>query len=223
MERAIVKRYFQVMFNLVFLSAILFVTGGTLYWDWAWLFIILSLFNLLINAIVLPREVIAERGRVKLKVKSWDKVLTSVAKVLTISMYLFAGLDYRYMWSSAQHPTIHLIGLGLTFGGSALFTWAMTANPYFSTAVRIQAERGHTVATGGPYRYVRHPGYLGHIMMTIGTPLALGSLYALALALLVGVIMIIRTALEDKMLTNELTGYQAYTEQVHYRLLPLIW
>ncbi len=66
MERAIVKRYFQVMFNLVFLSAILFIAGGTIYWGWAWLFIIFSLINLLINALVLPREVIAERGRVKL-------------------------------------------------------------------------------------------------------------------------------------------------------------
>lgn len=223
MERAITKRFFQVTFNLFLLSAILFIAAGTLSWGWAWLFIIFSLINLLINAMVLPREVIAERGQSKPNVKNWDKVLTAVAGVLIVGMYIVAGLDYRYTWSHALAPAGHLVGLGMTGSGSALFTWAMTANPFFSTAVRIQVERGHTVATGGPYRYVRHPGYVGYIVMTMGTPLVLGSCYALLLAFAVGITMIIRTALEDKTLREELFGYQAYAEQVRYRLLPLIW
>ncbi|MBU0705027.1 MAG: isoprenylcysteine carboxylmethyltransferase family protein, partial [Chloroflexi bacterium] len=104
-----------------------------------------------------------------------------------------------------------------------LFTWGMTANKFFSTSVRIQEERGHTVASEGPYRYVRHPGYVGYIIALFATALALGSLWALVPAVLATCLFVVRTALEDRTLQKELAGYKEYAQQVRYRLLPGVW
>jgi protein-S-isoprenylcysteine O-methyltransferase Ste14 len=99
----------------------------------------------------------------------------------------------------------------------------MAANAYFSMVVRIQEDRGHAVVTDGPYRFVRHPGYLGSILFALATPLVLGSLWAFVPCGLGAVLFIVRTALEDKTLQKELPGYREYAERVRYRLLPGIW
>jgi protein-S-isoprenylcysteine O-methyltransferase Ste14 len=107
--------------------------------------------------------------------------------------------------------------------GYALGTWAMGANAFFSKIVRIQKDRGHAVATGGPYRYLRHPGYLGTIVFELATPIMLGSLWALIPGGLGALLLIIRTVLEDRTLHEELDGYEKYAQKVRYRLLPGIW
>jgi len=99
----------------------------------------------------------------------------------------------------------------------------MIANAYFSTAVRIQSDRGHTVCSTGPYRFVRHPGYVGYILQALGVPILLGSLWALIPGITAAVCMIMRTSLEDRMLQAELPGYQDYIQKVRYRLVPGIW
>ena len=99
----------------------------------------------------------------------------------------------------------------------------MIANAYFSTAVRIQTDRGHTVCRTGPYRYVRHPGYLGFILQSIAVPILLGSLWALVPGIVAAALMVVRTALEDRTLQAELLGYQQYSREVRYRLIPGIW
>lgn len=101
--------------------------------------------------------------------------------------------------------------------------WAMVSNAFFTEVVRIQEDRGHYVATDGPYRFVRHPGYSGAILAFLGTPLLLGSWWAF-IPTAIGISgYVLRTALEDKTLQLELEGYQAYTEQVPYRLIPWVW
>ena len=113
--------------------------------------------------------------------------------------------------------------MGTVALGYALFMWAMVSNAYFSEVVRIQEDRGHQVATDGPYRFVRHPGYAGAILSFLGSPLLLGSWWAfIPTALGVGG-YILRTALEDKTLQLELGGYREYTERVRYRLIPGVW
>jgi len=107
--------------------------------------------------------------------------------------------------------------------GYALVTWAMTANAFFSLVNRIQAERGHSVATQGPYRLVRHPGYAGAIVFELASPLALGSLWALIPGVVSALLMIARTGLEDRSLHTELPGYADYARQTPYRLLPGVW
>jgi protein-S-isoprenylcysteine O-methyltransferase Ste14 len=107
--------------------------------------------------------------------------------------------------------------------GYGLAAWAMDANAYFSTVVRIQSERGHTVCRSGPYRFVRHPGYVGYTLQALGMPFLLGSLWALLPALVMAVAMVIRTVLEDRTLQAELPGYREYAQEVRYRLVPGIW
>lgn len=107
---------------------------------------------------------------------------------------------------------------------SALFTvWAMACNRFFYGRVRIEKERGHTVASTGPYRLVRHPGYLGAIVTDGFTPLLLDSWWAMLPALLTVAVLVLRTSLEDRTLLKELDGYHEYAQRVRYRLFPGIW
>ncbi|MGD9347484.1 MAG: isoprenylcysteine carboxylmethyltransferase family protein, partial [Candidatus Aminicenantes bacterium] len=105
----------------------------------------------------------------------------------------------------------------------ALVFWTMTQNRYLSEVVRIQKDRGHKVCTTGPYKYVRHPMYVGVIIFVICLPLALGSFFALITGLLIILVFLIRTWLEDKTLQNELPGYKEYAEEVRYKLIPGVW
>lgn len=190
---------------------------------WAWIFILLGVIILIINAIVIPREVIEERGKKKDNVKKWDKILTTINIIPSLGIYIISGLDHRFHWTKDFLPVINIMGIGLVFLGSMLFTWSMISNKFFSTLVRIQDDRDHKVASGGPYKYVRHPGYAGFIIMSLATPVSLGSIYGLPMAFLVAVVFVIRTILEDKTLKTELIGYEEFSKKVKYRLIPFLW
>jgi protein-S-isoprenylcysteine O-methyltransferase Ste14 len=99
----------------------------------------------------------------------------------------------------------------------------MISNKYFEPTVRIQKERGHSVITTGPYRIIRHPGYLSGILFAISIPLLIGSLFSFVGVGIYSFLMIVRTWLEDKTLQEELEGYKDYTKKVRYRLFPGIW
>jgi protein-S-isoprenylcysteine O-methyltransferase Ste14 len=101
--------------------------------------------------------------------------------------------------------------------------WALASNRFFSATVRVQRERGHTIVTGGPYRYMRHPGYTGSIVLNLAAPLLLGSAVGLIPAALTVCLIVLRTALEDRMLREELEGYESFACRVRFRLLPGIW
>ena len=217
------KRMLQVVIQTLLIAAILFIASGRLDWVWAWAYLGVGVGILVINALVLSPELIAERGQPKENVKDWDRLLGTLIAIITLGTLIVIGLDERLGWSPELTLAVHLVGLASLALGQGLFTWAMVSNKFFSTAVRIQMDRSHTVASGGPYRYVRHPGYVGYIMSWIATSLALGSLWALIPAGLVICLFVIRTALEDKTLLEELDGYQDYAEQVRYRLLPGVW
>ncbi|MCL4538524.1 MAG: isoprenylcysteine carboxylmethyltransferase family protein, partial [Bacteroidetes bacterium] len=118
---------------------------------------------------------------------------------------------------------IKIIGFGLLVLSSGLIFWALKANPYSSTVVEIQADRGHKTITTGPYQYVRHPMYVGAILWGFSVPLALGSLITFVLSIIVTSLIVVRTHLEDKVLQKELDGYTAYAGAVKYRLIPGVW
>jgi protein-S-isoprenylcysteine O-methyltransferase Ste14 len=101
--------------------------------------------------------------------------------------------------------------------------WAMASNPFFATTVRIQAERGHTVASSGPYQWIRHPGYAGSLVYTLMTPLVLCSWWTVIPAVLTIALIILRTGLEDQTLKTELPGYEEYAGRVRHRLVPGVW
>jgi protein-S-isoprenylcysteine O-methyltransferase Ste14 len=220
----IVKRITQVVIQQLILMALLFASAGDLGWVWAWAYFGVGLGILAVNAFVLPREVIVERGEAhKKNVKGWDKVVSGFTGIAALSIPIVAGLDERWGWSPELGLAVHLAGLLFIALGQGLFTWAMTANRFFSTMVRIQEERGHAVASSGPYRCVRHPGYVGYIVASFATALALGSLWALVPAGLGMCGFVVRTSLEDKTLQEELAGYKEYAARVRYRLLPGVW
>ena len=136
---------------------------------------------------------------------------------------IIAGLDYRFGWSAPIPLAISLAALLVGLLGFAFSTWALVENRFFSAVVRIQTDRGHSVCSTGPYRFVRHPGYAGGILFYLMTPLILSSWWAFIPALLTTIFTIIRTHLEDKTLQAELDGYEAYARQTRYRLLPGVW
>ena len=176
--------------------------------------------------IVLRRdpELIAERGRIREDAKSWDKALAPVVSLLLpLITLVVSALDERSGWSPRMSPAVHLLSLAATAAGYGIVTWAMASNRFFSGLVRIQKERGHTVATAGPYGYLRHPGYAGTIAFTLATPLLLGSLWGVVTAGLAAALFVLRTALEDRTLMAELPGYRDYAARVRYRLLPAAW
>jgi protein-S-isoprenylcysteine O-methyltransferase Ste14 len=226
MAAGIAARVGTIAFFIALQAAILFLAAGRLTWTWAWVYLGICLVSVAINGAFLLRtspETIAERGRPQ-ATQDWDKVVGGLwALLLYLALPLVAGLDLRFGWTRALGAAWHVAGAVLLAAGLGLGGWAMVANAYFSTAVRIQSDRGQTVCRTGPYRFVRHPGYVGFILQSLGTPLLLGSLWALIPGLTAAALMVIRTSLEDRMLQDELPGYREYTHQVRHRLLPGVW
>ncbi len=223
----VARRTWHVVGSIVIAAAILFGAAGRFAWTWAWIYLGLSVAAALAGAaILLPhhRDLVVERETAIAHARAWDKGLASAATILASRIgLLVAGLDARLHWSPALPPEARLAGFAVAVAGSALFLWAMASNPFFSTVVRIQKERGHRVVDTGPYRAVRHPGYLGWILDTMGVPLLLGSVWALVPVALACTVWIVRTALEDLTLRRELDGYVGYTAKVRYRLVPGLW
>jgi protein-S-isoprenylcysteine O-methyltransferase Ste14 len=199
-------------------------------WNWreAWAYAVTSILAFIISRLIAGYrhpDLLAERARfMEAKdTKSWDKVLAPLLGLGSILILVVAGMDRFYGWSPGLGMTVNLLGLvGLVFG-YAFSSWAPIENRFFSGTVRIQAERGHHVVTTGPYRLVRHPGYAGGLMGFISIPLLLDSLWAFIPAILLVIVMVIRTALEDRTLQEELPGYKEYTQKTRYRLIPGIW
>jgi protein-S-isoprenylcysteine O-methyltransferase Ste14 len=154
----------------------------------------------------------------------WDRPLVGFVTLLgPVAIWVLSGLDARWGRSQSLPPGVSQAAIVLALLGYGLLTWSMASNKFFSGVVRIQEERGHQVATGGPYRIVRHPGYLAGVLVNLLTPLILNSLWALIPAGLVAAGLVLRTALEDHTLQAELDGYRDYSARVRFRLLPGIW
>jgi protein-S-isoprenylcysteine O-methyltransferase Ste14 len=208
------------------LMALFFGSAGTFNWPEAWLF--LFLYAVAVTGIVswLKKnnpELLKERMSRRKDAKTWDKIILVTYSVLVMVMLAVAGLDaVRYQWTHV--PLFVKISGFLGFiPAYALIFWTMTQNPYLSEVVRIQEERGHKVCTTGPYKYVRHPMYVGVIIFILCLPPALGSFIALFLSSPIIIVFLIRTSLEDKTLQKELPGYKEYAEQIRYKLIPGVW
>jgi protein-S-isoprenylcysteine O-methyltransferase Ste14 len=228
-KSAIIKWCVQSALGLAGYALIIFLAAGTFRWVWGWVFIgILAAFltGHVVLLVPIDPQLLVERSRGLRRqgVKTWDKRLMPLAGgVFPVAGWIIAGLDYRFEWSVNLPTGVHLTGaLGMALG-YALFLWAMVSNAFFSEGVCIQEERGHTVAKGGPYRYVRHPGYTGAILSILSSSFLLGSFWSLIPNFIAAFLYAFRTLLEDKTLAAELPGYLAYTQTTRYRLLPGIW
>lgn len=214
---------------MVLLAAILFISAGSMNWPMGWIYILVSVSITAFSRFIILRrhpDLAVERaGYQSLEgVKSWDKKLMPwVALYGPFIQVIVCGLNRRFGWTPAVPLLWQVVGMVVLALSSLLGVWAMASNPFFSALVRIQKERGHTVISSGPYQFMRHPGYVGGIVANAAGPLALGSVWALIPGTLTSILMIIRTALEDRTLQEELDGYKEYAGRVRYRLVPGIW
>lgn len=223
----ILRWLFQTAFFLMLLGASLFLSAGRLDWVMGWVFVAIFLLGQVISALVLipiSPELLAERARGTEEAKGWDRPLVGLVTLFgPLAMWIVSGLDERFDWSPPLPLELQIAATVLAVLGYLLLTWSMASNRFFSGVVRIQVERGHRVATGGPYRYVRHPGYLAGILVDLVTPLILSSLWAFIPTVMVIGGLFVRTALEDRTLQTELDGYREYAGRVRFRLIPGIW
>jgi protein-S-isoprenylcysteine O-methyltransferase Ste14 len=216
----------RLLLVLGILAALLFLPAGRCDWPQAWALILSFGAFLLLYALwgmVKDPAQLQERSRAAENVKRWDKVILAIYTALLPTVFLVAGFDAgRFRWSEVPLAVQALAWVGLALA-AALILWTATANTYLSRQARIQEDRGQQVVSSGPYRRIRHPMYLGILILFLCIGPALGSWTALIPGLVIDLLFVVRTAKEDKMLREELAGYQAYARRVRYRLIPGIW
>jgi len=223
------RHWIGLIFLYLLIPLILLLCGGDVGWWQAWVFAVM-IFSAGIGGRFLAEKrhpgLLAERASMD-KAQSaepWDKVLAPLMAIsFSFPLVIVAGLDHRYGWTPVWPVWLNVLGLVIIALGYAFASWAIIENRFFSTMVRIQTDRGHTVCDSGPYRIVRHPGYAGNLLAVAGIIMALDTIWTLIPAAAALVISVIRTALEDRTLQEELPGYPEYARRVRYRLFPGIY
>lgn len=207
---------------------LLFISAGRMNIPQGWFYLVVSFVGMFGGIMLVCKanpELLNHRGQWEKKkdTKPWDKVLLIVFGITGFYILpVVIGLDIRFQWSYLGFY-FTIAGIVLFLVGSVIINWAMIVNTHFETSVRIQNDRDHKVITTGPYQIVRHPGYVGAILWVVATPLIIGSVVGLIPAGIAGLVLVIRTWLEDKTLHSELNGYVEYAGRVKYRLFPGIW
>ena len=211
--------------TFIFFLIIFFSAGRIDYWQGLiYVLIGLSMATLGYTVLKPDSELLTERSKPGEGSKKWDKILLGLSFLITITMYVIAGLDSgRYNWSPKFHWSLTLIGIIFTATGQFLFLLAQKQNKFFSSTVRIQTDRNHIVCDTGLYKTVRHPAYMGSIIQSIGFPLLFGSLWSIIPVGFMIILHITRTYLEDKTLIKELSGYSEYSLKTRYKIIPYVW
>ena len=223
------RLWFALIFIYLLIPLILLVCGGDFSWWQAWIYAVLIFVSGIGGRFLAEKRhpgILVERAisEKTLNAKPWDKVLSPLMAIsLTFPLVIVAGLDHRYGWTPLFSTWLNILGLVLIALGYAFAAWALIENRFFSSTVHIQTDRGHSVCDSGPYRIVRHPGYAGNLLALAGIIMALNSMWTLIPAAVALIIAVIRTALEDKTLHEELPGYRDYASRVCYRLFPGIY
>jgi protein-S-isoprenylcysteine O-methyltransferase Ste14 len=222
MARAIVASYAGVLF----FAAFVFVGAGRVsYWQGG-LYLLLALVGTTVSHLLVPAgsTMTADRAREAPRGQAWDKRLLGAYFLVTIATFLTAGMDSgRFGWSGEVPVAVTVAGAGLMLLGQVLFALAKRENAFFSATVSIQTGRGHRVCETGPYRIVRHPGYLGMLASLLAFPLVVNSYWAFVPAGIGALLLVLRTVLEDRFLIERLPGYVDYTKRTRSKLLPGIF
>lgn len=209
----------------VFLGLLLFLPAWTLNWWQAWVFIVV--FNVCVNFIGLYLSIkdpaLLERRKKVGPTEEQNpaqKIIMSLALLSNFALLIVCGLDHRFGWSRMPE-WVNLLGAGLVALGLYINLLTFRENSFGGSTV--EKFEGQQVIMTGPYSVVRHPMYVGVLIMVLGVPLALGSWWGLAILLLTVPALMWRITDEEKTLATELTGYSDYREKVHYRLVPGLW
>ena len=223
-----IKLFLTFIYVLIFPAVLLLISGNWL-WLEGWIFSIWFLGLCYLTIIYLYRydpALLEERYRKPGSggEKRWDKYFVYILFLSFVIWFVIMPLDaQRFAWTT-NFP-VWLKSLGLIFLiGSAFFLFrSYKDNSFVSPLVRIQSERDQKVVSTGVYGFVRHPMYLGGILLFLGAPLLLGSVYGLIIGIFLSILFLIRIMGEEKMLVEELDGYEDYKKKVKYRLIPYIW
>jgi protein-S-isoprenylcysteine O-methyltransferase Ste14 len=224
----IARLVIQLLIVVVIVPLLPMMISGDWGWWQGWVYAAVNILSFIVSRLILNRvhpDLIRERARFMeaQDTKPWDKILAPMLAFGSILVAVTAGLDHLYGWSSAFPAWVNVTALTVIVLGYAFSSWALIVNRFFSGTVRIQTERGHHVVTDGPYRIVRHPGYAGGMLGFVLIPLLLDSLWSFIPVALLTAILIVRTALEDKTLQEELPGYRGFAQRTRYRLIPGVW
>ncbi|RPH59270.1 MAG: isoprenylcysteine carboxylmethyltransferase family protein [Chloroflexi bacterium] len=208
-------------------AALLFIAAGRINWPLGWLFVAAwSLLKLVFIVLLRLRhpDLVVERATRHENAQPYERWILPAYFVLAFGTIVVAALDGgRLRWSGDMPVALVIISYVIYLFGNLLAAWAVEANAFFSSESRLQTDRQQTVTRSGPYRLVRHPGYLAAVILWPATGPMLESWWAVLPGLLAALMMFIRTVYEDRMLQAELPGYQEYARQVRYRLFPGIW
>jgi protein-S-isoprenylcysteine O-methyltransferase Ste14 len=206
------------------------MAAGTWRWWEAWLLIGLWMVFFVVLTVSLSRKdpaLFVERMKaspVQKGQKGWDKVSMSLMFIVAIGYYIIPGFDViRFGWSHPFPEWVEITAMAVHIPCFLFLAWVMHANTYLAPVVKIDHEREQLVITDGPYAIVRHPMYSAIIVLVIAFPTALGSRFGLIPALLLVLLLVIRTIFEDRTLRTELPGYPEYTSVTRYRLIPGVW
>jgi len=210
--------------SVLLVAGALLIPAGDVRWPMAWAFVIVFSGFALTALLVLSASLLRERSRLVAQGERGDIVLAIAFALLLYPGTLIAcGLDRRFGASPALPLWVQIPALALFVAGYGFSLWAMRVNPFFATVVRIQSERGHRVVDEGPYAWVRHPGYAGAVAAHLMIPVAVGTLWGLAPAVLGCLLLAARIVREERTLRRGLAGYAEYTSRVPWRLIPGVW
>ncbi|MCC7448706.1 MAG: isoprenylcysteine carboxylmethyltransferase family protein [Anaerolineae bacterium] len=206
----------------IILSAILFLSAGTFaYWE-AVVYLAIVFIPMLLIFVYLLRtapDLLERRMRLRER-ETAQKQLISLSYLYFLVIFLLPGFDRRFEWSDVPAAMV-LVADALVLVSFGIVYLVFRENRYSSHVVEVEAKQ--TVISSGSYSVVRHPMYVGNILMYVFSPLALGSYWATVPALLIIPLIVARITNEEKVLVKELGGYQAYMEKIRYRLVPGIW
>ena len=216
------KALLMFLTGLLVLGAVFFLSAGTMgYWPaWAYMSVLFVPMSFVVLYFILKDPAFLER-RMKMKEKeSRQRSIIKATALIFIIGFLLPGLDWRFGWS--QVPPEVVVGANmLVLIGYFIVFLAFRENSY--AARTIEVEKGQKLISTGPYSIVRHPMYVGVLLMYLATPVALGSYWALPLFLLLIPAIVLRTQNEEEVLRRELPGYKAYCKKIRYRLIPYVW
>jgi protein-S-isoprenylcysteine O-methyltransferase Ste14 len=224
----LVRAILQTMISLALQGAVLLFAADDWTWQqgWAWIGEVAALsFAITGWLYVSDPELLKARLSSPFKTgqRPADLIVIVVVSLLYIGWIALLGMDARrFLWTHAPLPA-QIAGAVLVGAGLILVWETFRANTFATTQVRVQAERAQTVISTGPYRYIRHPMYLGAILYLIGSPLVVGSLWGLAGSAAIAIGIAVRALGEEKVLKADLPGYEAYMKATPWRIVPGIW
>lgn len=226
-NQAAVRMFLSFLATLLLSGILIFGCAGRLNWTLGWVFVTAWIIPKVVFLILLRLrnpDLLVERATRHKNTQPYDHILIPVYFIFSFGTFIVASLDGgRFRWSGDVPVILIVAAYVIYLLGNSLAGWAINSNPFFSAESRLQTDRAQKVASTGPYRFIRHPAYSAAFLLWVTTGLMLESWWALVPGFLAGLIMVIRTVYEDRMLIAELPGYSDYARRVRYRLAPGIW